>query len=73
MSKVLKNPNFYKKVGGAIKRNPAKTAAAAGFLHSGPLGAAVGAGVVKAYQHRKQIKGAVKRTFRKLKNTIKRR
>lgn len=69
----MKIQKMAKNVGKFVKNNPGKTAAAAGFLHSGPVGAAIGAGAVKAYQHRNQIKGAIKKGFKKVRNTIKRR
>jgi len=65
----MTNPNTYRKIGKFVKRNPVKSAAAAGFLHGGPVGAVAGAGVVKAYQNRKRIGKA----FKSLKNRIKRR
>lgn len=52
-----------------VKRNPVKTAAAIGGLHAGSLGAVIGAAGVKAYQNR----GKIKRVFRKLRNTVRRR
>jgi hypothetical protein len=52
-----------------VRKNPVKVGALVGASHGGLLGGLAGAGVVKAYQNRKKIK----RVFKKLKNTIRRR